>query len=94
MSETTQDTDAHLRFDPVDFGRRVREFARDAHRILKGPDCHADDLIVLHRRTWLLLREAPGSQSSAIGRWLLAARQEIAARLQSWSAQEQDSLVA
>jgi hypothetical protein len=94
MAETAPATDAHLRFDPVDFGRRVREFARDAHRILPRPDCHADDLIGLHRRVWFLLREAPGSPSSAIARWLLAARQAIAARLQSWSAQELESLVA
>jgi hypothetical protein len=94
MAETAQETDAHLRFDPVDFGKRVREFARDAHRILKRPDCHADDLIVLHKRLWFLLREAPGSPSSAIARWLLAARQEIAAKLQSWSVEELEALVA
>jgi hypothetical protein len=90
MGETVHGTKAKVRFDdgfdPDDFGRRVRECAVDAHRILKRPDSPTDELIALHRRGWFLLCEAPGSQSTPIRRWLLATRQAIAAKLQSWSA--------
>jgi hypothetical protein len=83
--ETDESRGGRGGFDPDDFGRRVREFALDAHRILKRPDSPTDELIALHRRVWFLLCEAPGSQSTPIRRWLLAARQEIAAKLQSRS---------
>ena len=85
--ETDESRGGRGGFDPDEFGRRVREFALDAHRILKRPDSSMDELIGRDSCAWLLLCEAPASQSSAIRRWLLAARQAIAAKLRSWSAE-------
>jgi hypothetical protein len=81
-------------FDPDDFGRRVRQLACDAHRILGCPDSPIDDVIRLHGRVWTLLREAPGPRLSGVHRWLMAARQLIADRLHRWAAEELESLVA
>jgi hypothetical protein len=86
--ETDESRGGRGGFDPDDFGRRVREFASDAGRILTRPDRSMDELIELHSRAWLLLCEAPGSQSSAIRQWLLPTRQAIAAKLRSWSVED------
>jgi hypothetical protein len=68
--------------------------ALDAHRVLGRPDSPIDELIGLHWRAWHLLREAPRVGSSEVRRWLLAVRHEIGAKLQSWSVEELESLVA
>ena len=47
--------------DAGDYGRRIRGFAQDAHRILKSPDSQLDELIELHGRVFDLLNEAPGA---------------------------------
>jgi hypothetical protein len=81
-------------YDPEDYGRRVREFALDAHRALGRPDGPIDEVIDLHRRAWSLLREAPGVPSSPLRRWLVAVREAINARLRAWAMEEFGSLVA
>jgi hypothetical protein len=81
-------------FDAESFARGVRQLALDAHRVLSRPDSPLDELIRLHWRAWHLLREAPRVGSSEVCRWLLAVRREIGAKLQSWSAEELESLVA
>jgi len=82
------------KLDPDEFSRRVRQFAIDARRILNCPDSPIDEVIELHGRVWTLLHEAPGAHSSGIRRWLLAARRTIGQRLQSWAAEDLESLVA
>jgi hypothetical protein len=77
-----------------EFGRMVRRFAQDAHRILRCPDSRPDELFELHARVFNLLRQAPGTGSSGIRRWLLSVREEISVRLQSWSAKELEFWVA
>jgi hypothetical protein len=69
------------RFDPEGFGRSIREFAIDAHRVLRRPDSPLGELLRLHGRGSRLLGEAPGTGSSGISLWLLAVRQRIGARL-------------
>lgn len=69
------------RFDPEGFGRRIREFAIDAHRVLSRPDSPLGELLRLHGRVGRLLGEAPRAGSSGVSRWLLAVRQRIGARL-------------
>jgi hypothetical protein len=81
-------------FDAGDFGRRVRQFALDAHRILKGPDGPIDELFDLHWRSWSLLHEAPGEQTDGVYRWLLAARRAIVDRLHLSATEEIESWVA
>jgi hypothetical protein len=80
--------------DAGDFGRRVRRVALDAHRILSRPDSPLDELIGLHWRVFHLLDEVPGARATGVLRWLLAVRQEIGARLQSWSVEDLESLGA
>jgi hypothetical protein len=80
-------------FDGDDFGRRLRQFAIDADRILRRPDGPVDEVIGLHRRAWLLLQDASAGPSSEIRRWLLATRRVIDARLLSWSLVELESSV-
>jgi hypothetical protein len=80
--------------DAADYGQRIRRLARDAHRILKSPDGQLDELIELHGRVFGLLNEAHGVRLSGIRRWLLSVREEIGDRLQSWSVEELESLVA
>jgi hypothetical protein len=82
------------RFDPEGFGRRVREFAIDAHRVLRRPDSPLDELTRLDGRAFRLLGEAPGARSIGISPWLLAVRQRIGARLESRSFEDQACLVA
>ena len=82
-------------FGAGDFGRRVRRLALDAHRILNHPDSPLDELIALHSsRVFYLLQEVRGAQSTAIGRWLLAVRREIGVKLQCWSLEDLEALVA
>jgi hypothetical protein len=81
-------------FDSGDFGRRVRQFAVDAHRIVKGPDGPLDDLIDLHWRAWSLLLEAPGEQTDGVYHWLLAARRAIVDRLHHSATEEFETWVA
>lgn len=80
--------------DANEFGRRVRRFAQDAHRILRSPEGRPDELFELHARVFHLLREAPGAGLGGIRRWLLSVREEIGVRLRSWSAKEFESWVA
>lgn len=80
--------------EPEDFGRRLRRFAIDAHRVLGCPDGPIDDMVELHRRAWFLLREAPGVPSSRLHGWLVAAREAIDARLRAWALEELESVVA
>ncbi len=80
-------------YDPVEFSRKVRQFAIDAHPILFCPDGPIDEVLGLQRQLWTLLREAPGSESSGIHRYLLAVRGVLGDRLQSW-AEDLESLVA
>ena len=68
--------------------------AQEAHRIFKNPDSPIDELIELHARVFDLLNEAPGVRLSGIRQWLLAVREEIGVRLQCWSAEHLESLVA
>jgi hypothetical protein len=82
------------RFDPEGFGRRIREFARDAHHVLRCPDSPLGELLRLHSRAIRLLGEAPGTGSSGISLWLLAVRQRIGARLPSRSYEDLASQVA
>ena len=82
------------RFDPEGFGRRIREFAVDAHRVLRRPDSPLDDLIRLDERAFRLFGEAPGARTMGISPWLLAVRQRIGARLESRSFEDQTCLVA
>jgi hypothetical protein len=82
------------RGDPEGFGRRVRQFAIDAHRVLEDPNSTRDEMIGLHLRAWFLLREAPGERSSEMQRWLQEARRIIGARLQSWTAEDLEHWVA
>jgi hypothetical protein len=82
------------RIDPEDFGRRIREFALDAHRVLRLPDSPLDELIRLDGRVIRLLGEAPGTRSSGISPWLLAVRQRIGARLPSRPFEDMESVVA
>ena len=81
-------------YDAGDYGQRIRRLARDAHRTFSSPDGRLDELIELHGRVFGLLNEAPGVRLSGIRRWLLSVREEIGARLQSWSVEELESLVA
>jgi hypothetical protein len=81
-------------FDAESFARGVRRLALDARDILGRPDSTLDELIGLQGRAWHLLREAPRAGSIEVCRWLLAVRQVIGSRLQSWSVEELESLVA
>jgi hypothetical protein len=80
--------------DRDDFGRQVRRFALDAHRLLGRSDSPIDEVIRLHRRVWCLLHAATAARSSGIRRWLLAALRAIDARIlassftgpESWAA--------
>jgi hypothetical protein len=83
------------RFDAESFARGVRQLSLDAHDILSRPDSPLDELIGLHWRAWHLLREAASVGSGEeVCRWLLGVRQEIGAKLQSWSVEDLESLVA
>jgi hypothetical protein len=92
--ETDAGRDETGEIDPEVFGRQVRQFALDAHRVLRRPDSPVDEVIDLHRRVWYLLHQAPGAQTTAISRWLQVARQAIAARLRAWVVEDLESLVA
>jgi hypothetical protein len=81
-------------FDPEGFGRRIREFAVDAHRVLRRPDSPLDELTRLDGRASRLFGEAPGARTIGICPWLLAVRQRIRARLESQSFEDQACLVA
>jgi hypothetical protein len=81
-------------FDAESFARGVRRLALDAHAVLRRPDSTLDELFGLHWHAWHLLREAPHVGSSEVCCWLLAVRQEIGAKLQSWSVEDLESLVA
>ena len=80
--------------DAGDFGRSVRWFALDAHDVLSRPASRLDELIGLRGRAFHLLNEVPGARATGILCWLLAVRQEIGARLQSWSVEDLESLIA
>jgi hypothetical protein len=80
--------------DAEDFARSVRQFALDAREILGGPDSTLGELIGLHGRVFRLLQEVPGARTTGILPWLLAVRQRIGARLQSWSVEDLESRVA
>jgi hypothetical protein len=75
--------DASGRFDPEGFGRRIREFALDAHRVLRRPDSPFGELIRLQGRVIRLLGEATGTGPRGISPWLLAVEQQIGDRLPS-----------
>lgn len=85
MADGTRDDargrDASGRFDAEGFARRIREFAPDAHRVLRRPDSPLGELIRLHGRVIRLLVEATGTGSSGIFPWLLAVEQRIGERL-------------
>jgi hypothetical protein len=93
MVDCVHATDAG-RGNPDEFGQKVRQFALDAYDVLGRADSTLDELIALHRRVWHLLLEVHGAQSTEIHRWLLAVRQEIGAKLQSWSLEDLECLVA
>lgn len=78
--------------EPQEFGRRVRELAREAHRVLGRPDGPIDELLRLHARVWHLLRDVPGARPVGVVRWLLAVRRQVGARLQTWSIEDLESL--
>jgi hypothetical protein len=80
--------------DPEAFASEVRRFAIDARRVLTCPVSMIDEVVELHRRSWLLLHQAPGIPSSPLHRWLVAARKAIDDRLRGWALAELDSLVA
>ena len=80
--------------DTGEFARSVRRFALDARDVLGRPDCTLGELIGLHGRVCRLLQEVPGTRAAGIAPWLLAVRQRIGARLQSWPADERESSVA
>jgi hypothetical protein len=80
--------------DPEEFARSVRRFALDAHNVLCRPDVTLGELIGLHGRVFRLLQAVPGSRATGIRPWLLAVRQRIGARLQSWSVEDLASRVA
>ena len=86
--------DASGRFDPEGFGRRIREFALDAHGALRRPDSPPGELIRLHGRVIRLLGEATGTGSKGIAPWLLAVEQRIGARLPSRPFDNRECLVA
>jgi hypothetical protein len=77
-----------------EFARSVRQFALDARDVLERPDSTPSELIELQRRAVRLLREVPGARTTGIAPWLLAVRQRIGARLQSWSMDDPASSVA
>lgn len=81
-------------FDLDDFGRRVRQFALDAHRLLNRPDSPIDEVIRLHRRAWYLLRDSTAARLSEIRRWLLAALRAIDSRIIASSFMELESWAA
>jgi hypothetical protein len=81
-------------WDTDEFARTVRRFALDARDVLGRPDSRLGELIRLHGRVFRLLQEVPGPRATGILRWLLAVRQRIGARLQSWSVEDLESLVA
>jgi hypothetical protein len=80
--------------DPDEFARSVRRLALDARDVLGRPDSTLGELIGLHGRLFRLLQEVPGTRATGIGPWLLAVRQRIGARLQSWSIEDLASRVA
>jgi hypothetical protein len=81
-------------FDPDEFARSIRRLALDAREVLGRPDSPLGELIRLHGRVFRLLQEVPGPRATGILRWLLAVRQRIGAKLQSWSVEDLESLVA
>lgn len=80
--------------DPGEFARGVRRFALDAREILGRPESTLGELIGLHGRVFHLLQGVPGTRTTGILPWLLAVRQQIGARLQSWSVEDLESRVA
>lgn len=80
--------------DPDEFARSIRRFALDAHDVLSRSDSRPGDLIWLHRRVFHLIEGAPVAQADGILTWLLAVRQRIGARLQSWSLEALEARVA
>jgi hypothetical protein len=80
--------------DSDEFARSVRRFALDAREVLGRPDSTLGELIGLHGCVFRLLQEAPGTRATGIVPWLLEVRQRIGARLQSWSMEDLESLVA
>src|SRR5262249_9552843 len=80
--------------DAEEFARGLRQFAADAHRILKLPGCAPDELIGLHRRAWSLLCDAPAATSGELQHWILSTLRAIGAELQSWSPEDFEALAA
>jgi hypothetical protein len=80
--------------DPDEFARSVRRFALDARDVLGRSDSTLGELIGLHGRLFRLLQEVPGMGPVGIAAWLLAVRQRIGARLQSWSVEDLEARVA
>ena len=81
-------------FDPDEFARSIRRFALDARDVLSRADSRLGELIRLHCRVFHLLQRAPGTRMTGIRPWLLAVRQRIGARLQAWSVEDLESLIA
>jgi hypothetical protein len=77
-----------------EFARSVRQFALDAREVLERPDSTPSELIGLQGRAIRLLQDVPGARTTGIAPWLLAVRQRIGARLQSWSMEDPASSVA
>ena len=80
--------------DPEGFARSLREFALEAHRVLRRPDSPRGDLIRLQGRVLRLLGEVPGTGSSGISQWLGAILARIGARLPSRSLDDAEPIMA
>jgi hypothetical protein len=80
--------------EPDEFARSVRRFALDARDVLGRPDSTLGELIGLHGRVFRLLQSVPGMGPAGVAPWLLAVRQRIGARLQSWSVEDLEARVA
>ena len=80
--------------DAAEFGRSIRRFALDAHRMLRRPDSSSEELIGLQRQAWRLLGEASFPHATEVRRWLVAARRAIDGRLHPGLVEEPESLVA
>jgi hypothetical protein len=79
--ETRENRNRPGGLDPEEFGRKVRQFASDTHRILKSPNSPVEDLIRLRRRARSLLHEAQRFRSTEIHRWLREMWRAIEAKL-------------
>jgi hypothetical protein len=77
--------------EPEGFGREMREFALEAHRVLGRPCGPFGELMDLHWRAWDLLHEAPPGLTAEADRWVLETRRAVVARLNGWPAEEFES---